>query len=141
MVPKAGLEPARVSPPPPQDGVSTRFHHFGAELVQMLHESLAPTLDMAVLPGVLGCRPLRRTIKVRLETNTLRLPGGTPIFMVSRHQFTKHLDYGLYFIFPQRELQAVPLLPVLWLVGQPLSLPQALSAFLFEPPMIRWGSL
>jgi hypothetical protein len=62
MVPKAGLEPARVSPPPPQDGVSTRFHHFGVELVQMLHESLAPTLDMAVL----GYRPLRRTIKVRL---------------------------------------------------------------------------
>ena len=29
LVPKAGLEPARVSPPPPQDGVSTRFHHFG----------------------------------------------------------------------------------------------------------------
>ena len=110
MVPKAGLEPARVSPPPPQDGVSTRFHHFGAELVQMLHESLAPTLDMAV-------------------------------FMVSRGQFTKHLDYGLYFIFPQRELQAVPLLPVLWLVGQPLSVPQALPAFLFQPPMIRWGSL
>jgi len=29
-VPKAGLEPARVSPPPPQDGVSTKFHHFGS---------------------------------------------------------------------------------------------------------------
>jgi hypothetical protein len=29
MVPKAGLEPARVSPLPPQDSVSTRFHHFG----------------------------------------------------------------------------------------------------------------
>jgi len=28
-MPKAGLEPARVSPPPPQDGVSTKFHHFG----------------------------------------------------------------------------------------------------------------
>jgi len=34
---------------------------------------------MAVLPGVLGCRPLRRTVQVRLGTNTLRLPGGTPI--------------------------------------------------------------
>ena len=31
MVPKAGLEPARVSPPPPQDGVSTKFHHFGKQ--------------------------------------------------------------------------------------------------------------
>ncbi|MGB7065225.1 MAG: hypothetical protein WBF55_08770 [Syntrophobacteria bacterium] len=35
---------------------------------------------MAVLPGVLGCRPLRRTVEVRLGTNTLRLPSGTPIF-------------------------------------------------------------
>jgi hypothetical protein len=34
---------------------------------------------MAVLPGFLGCRPLRRTVQVRLGTNTLRLPGGTPI--------------------------------------------------------------
>ena len=29
MVPKAGLEPARVAPLPPQDSVSTKFHHFG----------------------------------------------------------------------------------------------------------------
>ena len=35
---------------------------------------------MAVLPGVLGCRPLRRTVQVRLGTNTLRWPGATPIF-------------------------------------------------------------
>ncbi|MGB5922543.1 MAG: hypothetical protein WBH36_09955 [Syntrophobacteria bacterium] len=35
---------------------------------------------MAVLPGVLGCRPLRRTVQVRLGTNSLRLPGGAPIF-------------------------------------------------------------
>jgi hypothetical protein len=28
-VPKAGLEPARISPLPPQDSVSTKFHHFG----------------------------------------------------------------------------------------------------------------
>ncbi|MCG6944082.1 MAG: hypothetical protein LJE87_01925 [Deltaproteobacteria bacterium] len=45
---------------------------------------------MAVLPGVLGCRPLRRTVQVRLGTNTLRLPGGTPIFVVSRQQFMKY---------------------------------------------------
>jgi len=46
-VPKAGLEPARVSPPPPQDGVSTKFHHFGstsdysetARLLQLLLET------------------------------------------------------------------------------------------------------
>ena len=34
---------------------------------------------MAVLPGVLGCRLLRRTVQVRLGTNTLWLPGGTSI--------------------------------------------------------------
>ena len=33
MVPKAGLEPARVSPLPPQDSVSTKFHHFGTNTV------------------------------------------------------------------------------------------------------------
>ena len=45
---------------------------------------------MVVLPGVLGSLPLRRTIQVRLGTNTLRLPGGTTIFMVSRQQFMKY---------------------------------------------------
>jgi hypothetical protein len=53
---------------------------------------------MDVLPGVLGCSfdyaqdklILRRTVQVRLRTNTLRLPGGTPIFMVSRQQFMKY---------------------------------------------------
>jgi hypothetical protein len=56
----------------------------------MFHESLTTTTDMAVLPCVLGCLPLRRTIQVRLGTNTLRLPGGTPIFGVSRQQFMKY---------------------------------------------------
>ncbi|MEE9527650.1 MAG: hypothetical protein V3W07_08280 [Syntrophobacteria bacterium] len=45
---------------------------------------------MGVLPGVLGYRPLRRTVQVRLGTNILRLPGGTPIFMLSRQQFMKY---------------------------------------------------
>ncbi|MBW2581638.1 MAG: hypothetical protein JRD00_12040 [Deltaproteobacteria bacterium] len=45
---------------------------------------------MAVLPGVLRCRPLRRTVQVRLGSNPLRLPGGTPIFVVSRQQFMKY---------------------------------------------------
>ena len=49
---------------------------------------------MAVLPGVLGCRPLRRTVQVRLGTNTLRLLGGTPIFVVSRHQFIKYPGFS-----------------------------------------------
>ena len=38
------------------------------------------TTDMAFLPGVLGCRLLRRTVQVRLGTNTLWLTGGKPIF-------------------------------------------------------------
>ena len=33
------------------------------------------TADSDVLHGVLGCRPLRRTVQVRLETNTPWLPG------------------------------------------------------------------
>ncbi|MBW2580112.1 MAG: hypothetical protein JRD00_04035 [Deltaproteobacteria bacterium] len=48
---------------------------------------------MAILPGVLGCRPLRRTVQVRLGNQSRgtagRLPGGTPIFVVSRQQFMK----------------------------------------------------
>jgi hypothetical protein len=63
-------------------------------LARIFHESLAATTDMAVLPGVLGCRPLRRTVQVRLETNPAvprdELPGGTPIFEVSRQQFMKY---------------------------------------------------
>jgi hypothetical protein len=35
----------------------------------MFHESLAATVDMAVHPGVLGCRTLRRTVQVRLGFN------------------------------------------------------------------------
>jgi hypothetical protein len=42
----------------------------------MFHVSLAATVDMAVLPGVLG-------------SNTLRLPAGTPVFTVSRQQYMK----------------------------------------------------
>jgi hypothetical protein len=41
---------------------------------------------MGVLPGVLGCHTLRRTVQVRLRSNTLWLPGGKPIFTVSRLQ-------------------------------------------------------
>ena len=59
-------------------------------LARIFHESLAATTDMVVLPGVLGFRSLRRTVQVRLGTNTLRLPGGTTIFVVSRQQFIKY---------------------------------------------------
>ena len=61
-----------------------------AYLAWIFHESPAVTTDMDVLPGVLECRTLRRTVQVRLGTNTLRLPGGTPIFAVSRQQFMKY---------------------------------------------------
>ena len=63
------------------------FYH---RLARIIHESSATTADISVLPGVLGCRPLRRTVQVRLGAKTLRLPGGTPIFVVSRQQFMKY---------------------------------------------------
>ena len=59
-------------------------------LSRIFHESPAATTHMTVLPGVLGCRALRRTVQVRLGSNTLRLPGGTPIFAVSPQQFMKY---------------------------------------------------
>jgi hypothetical protein len=59
-------------------------------LARIFHELLAATTDLAILPGVLGCRSLRRTVQVRLGTNTLRLPGGKPTFVVSRQQFMKY---------------------------------------------------
>jgi len=74
-------------------GVSVVLDIIGWEcacLARMFHESLAASADMAVLPGVLGCRALRRNVQVRLGLNTLRLPGGTSIFTVSRQQFMKH---------------------------------------------------
>jgi hypothetical protein len=63
---------------------------WALNLARIFHELPAATTDVAVLPGVLGCRPLRRTVQVRLGANTLRLPGGTPIFAVSRQQFMKY---------------------------------------------------
>jgi hypothetical protein len=59
-------------------------------LARIFHESPAATTDMAVLPGVLGCWPLRRNVQVRLGINTLWLPGCTPIFAVSPQQFMKY---------------------------------------------------
>jgi hypothetical protein len=44
-------------------------------LARVFHESPAATTDMAVLPGVLGCRLQRPTIQVRLGANPLWLPG------------------------------------------------------------------
>ena len=50
MVPKAGLEPARVSPLPPQDSVSTKFHHFGKSIYSVLSAGAAGAVS--VWPGV-----------------------------------------------------------------------------------------
>ena len=59
---------------------------------RIFHESSAATADMAALPGVLGCRILRRTIQVRLRSNSLRFPDGKAISTVLRQQFVKYPD-------------------------------------------------
>ncbi|UCF01777.1 MAG: hypothetical protein JSV14_15665 [Deltaproteobacteria bacterium] len=59
-------------------------------LARIFHEWPAATMDMAVLPGVLRCRTLRRIVKVRLGSNPLRLPGGKAIFAASQRQFMKY---------------------------------------------------
>ena len=45
-----------------------------------------------------GVGPFDVPVKVRLETNTLRLPGGTPIFVVSRQQFMTYSGYHWLFM-------------------------------------------
>jgi hypothetical protein len=55
----------------------------GACLARITHEPPTATVDMTFLPGVLGPRTLRRTIKVRLGSESLRLPGGMVICTVS----------------------------------------------------------
>jgi hypothetical protein len=50
-----------------------------SSLARMMHELPAATADIAVLPGVLGSRTLRRTGQVRLRSEPLWLPGGTTI--------------------------------------------------------------
>ncbi|MBW2579369.1 MAG: hypothetical protein JRD00_00150 [Deltaproteobacteria bacterium] len=57
---------------------------------RIFHELPAATADMIVLPGVLRCRTLRRTVQVRLRSNPLRLPGGISFSTVSRRQSVKH---------------------------------------------------
>jgi len=55
----------------------------GNKLARTMHEPPAATADMAVLPGVLGSRTLRRTEKVRLRSEPLWLPGGSTISTIS----------------------------------------------------------
>jgi hypothetical protein len=79
--------------------------HAEPILARIFHESLAATTDMAVLPGVLGCRLLRRTVQVRKPTpcgcqvarpsdsRSLRSAQSrkrVPSFVVSRQQFMKY---------------------------------------------------
>jgi hypothetical protein len=76
----------------------TLIHTFPLEtklqyLAQIFHELPTATEDMTVLPGVLGSRILRRTVQVRLGSNSLRLSGGTAISTVSRQQFMKYLGW------------------------------------------------
>ncbi len=42
-------------------------------LARIIHELATPTVDMNVLPGVLGPRTLRRTVQVRLGFKPLWL--------------------------------------------------------------------
>ena len=65
----------------------------GRPLARMFHESrpgVTATVNIGVLPGVLGPRTLQRTVYVRLGFEFLRLPGGTPNFMVSQQEFMKY---------------------------------------------------
>ena len=88
--PRSGiLQGERIRRPPlERDGRELQLAKGG--LARIIHESPAATTDMAVLPGVLGCRSLRRTVRVRLGPNTLWLPGCTPIFAGSRRQFMNY---------------------------------------------------
>ena len=53
-----------------QKNSKTTYLAVPSFLARIFYESLAATKDMAVLPGVLECWPLRRTVQVRLGTNT-----------------------------------------------------------------------
>jgi|GEM_PF-1910785 len=50
-------------------------HMQQACLARIFHEWPAATADMTALPGVLGCRTLRRTVQYASGPTPLRLPG------------------------------------------------------------------
>ena len=60
---------------------------LSSSLARIMYEPPATTADMAVLPGVLGSRTLRRTQQVRLRSESRGaagwLPGGTTISTIS----------------------------------------------------------
>ena len=48
-------------------------------LLGLVQSQIRNLQSIIVLPGVLGCQPLRRTVQVRLGTNpAVRLPDGPP---------------------------------------------------------------
>ena len=55
-----------------------------------MHEPPAATADLAVLPGVLESRTLRRTEQVRLRSEPLWLPGGTTISTISLRRLVRN---------------------------------------------------
>jgi hypothetical protein len=61
---------------------------------RIMHEPLAATADMALLPGVFGSRTLRRTDQVRLRSEPLRLPGGTTISTISLRRLVHNAGYA-----------------------------------------------
>ena len=65
-------------------------HMQQACLARIFHEWPAATADMTALPGVLGCRTLRRTVQYASGPPPLRLPGGTDLSTVSQQQFMKY---------------------------------------------------
>jgi hypothetical protein len=60
-----------------------------------MYEPPAAITDLAVLPGVLGSRTLRRTEQVRLRFEPLRLPGGTTISTISLRRLVHNAGYSL----------------------------------------------
>ena len=74
-----------------QEKALTWLKHSGHihDLARTFHDSATPTVNMIVLPGVLVNRPLRLTVQLRLGFDSLRFPGGTLIFTVSRRRIMK----------------------------------------------------
>src|SRR5512139_3304419 len=73
-----------------------------------MHEPPAATADLAVLPGVLRSRTLRRTEQVRLSSESRGaagwLPGGTTISTISRRRVVHNAAYPtLLLISPAAE--------------------------------------
>jgi len=73
-----------------------RGQHQEKGLARIMHEPPAATADMAVLPGVLGSRTLRRTEQVRLRSESRGagwLPGGTIISTISQRRLAHNAGW------------------------------------------------